>query len=41
MDEQLLKQCMEVAQSWATDEVFDEDTRNAVKKMMENRLIME
>ena len=36
MDEQLLKQCMEVAQSWATDEVFDEDTRNAVKKMMED-----
>ena len=36
MDEQLLKQCMEVAQSWATNEVFDEDTRNAVKKMMDD-----
>lgn len=27
---------MEVAQSWATNEVFDEDTRNAVKKMMDD-----
>lgn len=35
MDTELLKQCMEVAQTWATNPVFDADTRAAVKKMME------
>ena len=36
MDQDLLKQCMDVAQTWATDEVFDADTRAAVKKMMDD-----
>ena len=35
MDTELLKQCMEVAQIWATNPVFDTDTRATVKKMME------
>lgn len=36
MDEQLLNQCMQVAQQWATQPVFDADTREAVKKMMDD-----
>ena len=36
MDEQLLKQCMDVAQQWATSPVFDADTRDSVKRMMED-----
>ncbi|MDO4801800.1 MAG: phospho-sugar mutase [Prevotellaceae bacterium] len=34
MNQELLKQCMEVAQVWATDPVFDAETRESVKKMM-------
>ena len=36
MDQELLKQCMEVAQNWATNPVFDSETQNAVKAMMES-----
>ena len=35
MDNELLRQCMEVAEVWATDPVFDEETRTAVRAMME------
>lgn len=34
MNQELLKQCMEVAQVWATDPVFDAETRESVKNMM-------
>ncbi|MBQ0142364.1 MAG: phospho-sugar mutase [Prevotellaceae bacterium] len=34
MDTPLLQQCMDVARFWATESVFDEQTRNAVSKMM-------
>ena len=34
MDE-LLRHCLDVAQTWADSPVFDEETRNQVKKMME------
>ena len=36
MDLELLKQCETVAQDWATNPVFDQDTQNAVKAMLEN-----
>lgn len=36
MNQDLLKQCMDVAQVWATDPVFDSETRESVKKMMNN-----
>ncbi len=36
MDNELLKQCMDVAQIWATSEIFDPQTRAEVKAMMEN-----
>ena len=35
MDQELLKQCMAVAQKWATDPVFDAETQAAAKAMME------
>ena len=35
MDQELLKQCTEVAQKWATDPVFDAETQAAAKAMME------
>lgn len=34
MNQELLKQCMDVAQVWATDPVFDAETRESVKNMM-------
>ena len=36
MDQELLKQCIDVAQVWATDEVFDADTRAAVQAMIDS-----
>lgn len=36
MDNELLKQCMDVAQVWATSEIFDPQTRAEVKAMMED-----
>ena len=35
MDQELLKQCTEVAQKWATDPVFDADTQAAAKALIE------
>jgi phosphoglucomutase len=35
MDQELLKKCMEVAQVWATDPVFDAETQAEVKAMLE------
>lgn len=34
MDQELLKQCRAVAERWATDPVFDEETHKAVKAML-------
>lgn len=36
MDNELLKQCEQVAQVWATSEVFDDNTKNEVKAMLSN-----
>ena len=36
MQDEVLKQCIEVAQKWATDPVFDEETRAEVKAMLES-----
>ncbi len=36
MQDEVLRQCMEVAQKWATDPVFDEETRAEVKAMLED-----
>ncbi|MCR4613600.1 MAG: phospho-sugar mutase [Bacteroidaceae bacterium] len=35
MDQELLKKCVEVAQVWATDPVFDAETQAEVKAMLE------
>ena len=35
MEQELLKKCMEVAQVWATDPVFDAETQAEVKAMLE------
>jgi len=35
MEQELLQQCMHVAERWATDPVFDADTRKKVKEMMD------
>lgn len=35
MDTELLRQCEQVAQQWATSEVFDTKTQNEVKAMLE------
>ncbi len=37
MQEELLKQCREIAQKWATDPVFDENTRKEVQAMLDDK----
>ena len=36
MQDELLKKCVEVAQKWATDPVFDEATRAEVQAMLDS-----
>jgi len=37
MQEEVLKQCREIAQKWATDPVFDEATRKEVQAMLDDK----
>ena len=37
MQEELLKQCREIAQVWATDPAFDEETRKEVQAMLDDK----